>query len=294
MQKLEYKDLLEAGVHFGHLRKKWNPKMQPYIFMERKGIHIIDLNRTLEALDETANALKQIAKSGKKILFVATKKQAKEIVAEAANKVNMPYVTERWLGGMLTNFATIRKSIKKMQSIEKMITDGTAENITKKERLQLSREKAKLEKVLGGIANMSRIPAAIYMVDINHENIALAEAQRLNIQTFGMVDTNSDPTKVDFAVPANDDATKSIAIITNYLTEAIIEGLNERKKDKDDAEGEEDETNNNVEFADVADEDDSRRSRDKKTDGGSGKPGQRRRTTSGSSNRPRTGGGPKK
>ena len=294
MQKLEYKDLLEAGVHFGHLRKKWNPKMQPYIFMERKGIHIIDLNRTLEALDETANALKQIAKSGKKILFVATKKQAKEIVAEAANKVNMPYVTERWLGGMLTNFATIRKSIKKMQSIEKMITDGTAENITKKERLQLSREKAKLEKVLGGIANMSRIPAAIYMVDINHENIALAEAQRLNIQTFGMVDTNSDPTKVDFAVPANDDATKSIAIITNYLTEAIIEGLNERKKDKDDAEGEEDETNNNVEFADVADEDDSRRSRDKKTDGRSGKPGQRRRTTSGSSNRPRTGGGPKK
>ena len=294
MQKLEYKDLLEAGVHFGHLRKKWNPKMQPYIFMERKGIHIIDLNRTLEALDETANALKQIAKSGKKILFVATKKQAKEIVAEAANKVNMPYVTERWLGGMLTNFATIRKSIKKMQSIEKMITDGTAENITKKERLQLSREKAKLEKVLGGIANMSRIPAAIYMVDINHENIALAEAQRLNIQTFGMVDTNSDPTKVDFAVPANDDATKSIAIITNYLTEAIIEGLNERKKDKDDAEGEEDETNNNVEFADVADEDDSRRSRDKKTDGGSGKPGQRRRTTSGSSNRPRTGGAPKK
>jgi len=294
MQKLEYKDLLEAGVHFGHLRKKWNPKMQPYIFMERKGIHIIDLNRTLEALDETANALKQIAKSGKKILFVATKKQAKEIVAEAANKVNMPYVTERWLGGMLTNFATIRKSIKKMQSIEKMITDGTAENITKKERLQLSREKAKLEKVLGGIANMSRIPAAIYMVDINHENIALAEAQRLNIQTFGMVDTNSDPTKVDFAVPANDDATKSIAIITNYLTEAIIEGLNERKKDKDDAEGEEDETNNNVEFADVADEDDSRRSRDKKTDGGSGKPGQRRRTTSGSGNRPRTGGGPKK
>jgi len=294
MQKLEYKDLLEAGVHFGHLRKKWNPKMQPYIFMERKGIHIIDLNRTLEALDETANALKQIAKSGKKILFVATKKQAKEIVAEAANKVNMPYVTERWLGGMLTNFATIRKSIKKMQSIEKMITDGTAENITKKERLQLSREKAKLEKVLGGIANMSRIPAAIYMVDINHENIALAEAQRLNIQTFGMVDTNSDPTKVDFAVPANDDATKSIAIITNYLTEAIIEGLNERKKDKDDAEGEEDETNNNVEFADVADEDDSRRSRDKKTDGGSGKPGQRRRTTSGSGNRPRTGGAPKK
>ena len=289
MQKLEYKDLLEAGVHFGHLRKKWNPKMQPYIFMERKGIHIIDLNRTLESLEETAHALKQIAKSGKKILFVATKKQAKEIVAEAAARVNMPFVTERWLGGMLTNFSTIRKSIKKMQSIEKMISDGTAENITKKERLQLSREKAKLEKVLGGISNMSRLPAAIYLVDISHENIALAEAQRLNIQTFGMVDTNSDPTKVDFAVPANDDATKSIAIITNYLTEAIIEGLNERKKDKDDEGGEEEDNGNQREFADVMDEEDSRRTKEKKVE--PAKPGARKRTTG---TRPRTGGPGKK
>lgn len=289
MQKLEYKDLLEAGVHFGHLRKKWNPKMQPYIFMERKGIHIIDLNRTLEALEETANALKQIAKSGKKILFVATKKQAKEIVAEAAARVNMPFVTERWLGGMLTNFSTIRKSIKKMQSIEKMIADGTAENITKKERLQLSREKAKLEKVLGGISNMVRLPAAIYLVDISHENIALAEAQRLNIQTFGMVDTNSDPTKVDFAVPANDDATKSIAIITNYLTEAIIEGLNERKKDKDDEEAEEEAASNAREFAEVGDDEGGTPvSKEKKTE--PGKPGARRRTTG---TRPRTGGGKK-
>jgi small subunit ribosomal protein S2 len=235
MGKLTYQDLLEAGVHFGHLRKKWNPKMMPYIFMERKGIHIIDLNKTLECLEETAGAIKAMARAGKKILFVATKKQAKTIVEEAANRVNMPYVTERWLGGMLTNFATIRKSIKKMQSIERMMNDGTFENITKKERLQLTREKAKLEKVLGGIANMSRLPAAIYIVDIGNEHIALAEARRLNIPTIAMVDTNCDPTQVDYAIPANDDATKSIAIITNYLTDAIIEGLEERKRDKDEA-----------------------------------------------------------
>ncbi len=235
MGKLTYQDLLEAGVHFGHLRKKWNPKMMPYIFMERKGIHIIDLNKTLESLEETAGALKAMARAGKKILFVATKKQAKSIVEEAANRVNMPFVTERWLGGMLTNFATIRKSIKKMQSIERMMNDGTFENITKKERLQLTREKAKLEKVLGGIANMSRLPAAIYIVDIGNEHIALAEAKRLNIPTLAMVDTNCDPTQVDYAIPANDDATKSIAIITNYLTEAIIEGLEDRKRDKDEA-----------------------------------------------------------
>ncbi len=233
MEKLTHTDLLDAGVHFGHLRKKWNPKMLPYIFMEKKGIHLIDLNKTIEATEAAAAALRSIARSGKKILFVATKKQAKSIVVDAATRVNMPFVTERWLGGMLTNFSTIRKSIKKMQSIEKMMNDGTFENITKKERLQLERERAKLEKVLGGIAQLGRLPAAIYMVDITHEHIALAEAKRLNIPTFGMVDTNSDPTTVDFAIPANDDATKSISIITNYLTNAMVEGLGERKKDKD-------------------------------------------------------------
>ena len=243
MNKLEYKDLLEAGVHFGHLKKKWNPRMLPYIFMERKGIHIIDLNKTLENLDEAAAAMKQMARSGKKILFVATKKQAKEIVSEAAQKAGMPFVTERWLGGMLTNFSTIRKSIKKMQSIEKMLTDGTAVNITKKERLRLSREKAKMEKVLGGIASLNRIPAAIFLVDIMHEHIALLEAKKLGIQTIGMVDTNSDPTQVDFAIPANDDATKSIAIITSYITDSLVEGINERQKEKDSMEAsEEDET----------------------------------------------------
>ena len=225
--------LLEAGVHFGHLKKKWNPKMLPYIFAEKKGIHIIDLNKTVEGLQEAAAALKAIARSGKKIMFVATKKQAKEIVQESAKRVNMPFVTERWLGGMLTNFNTVRKSVKKMQSIEKMLGDGSAENLNKKERLTLTREKEKMEKVLGGIANISRIPSALFMVDIGHEHIALAEAKRLNISTFGMVDTNSDPNKVDFAIPANDDATKSIAIIVNYITAAIAEGLEERMSNKD-------------------------------------------------------------
>ena len=225
--------LLDAGVHFGHLKKKWNPKMLPFIFAEKKGIHIIDLNKTVEGLQESAAALKQIAKSGKKIMFVATKKQAKEIVTECAQRLNMPYVTERWLGGMLTNFNTVRKSVKKMQSIEKMLNDGTLESITKKERLTLTRDKDKMEKVLGGIANMSRIPAALFLVDIGHEHIALAEARRLGITTLGMVDTNCDPNKVDFAVPANDDATKSIAIIVNYLTAAIAEGLAERQAAKD-------------------------------------------------------------
>ncbi len=225
--------LLEAGVHFGHLKKKWNPKMLPYIFAEKKGIHIIDLNKTVEHLQETAAAMKQIAKSGKKIMFVATKKQAKEIVSECAKKVNMPYATERWLGGMLTNFNTVRKSVKKMQSIEKMLNDGSAESLTKKERLTLSRDKDKMEKVLGGIAQMGRLPAALFLVDIGVEHIALAEAKRLGIVTFGMVDTNCDPNKVDFAVPANDDATKSIAIITNYITAAIAEGLAERQANKE-------------------------------------------------------------
>jgi len=226
--------LLEAGVHFGHLKKKWNPKMLPYIFAEKKGIHIIDLNKTVEGLQEAAAAMKAIARSGKKIMFVATKKQAKEIVQESAKKVNMPFVTERWLGGMLTNFNTVRKSVKKMQSIEKMLGDGSAENLNKKERLTLSRERDKMEKVLGGIAQISRVPAALFMVDIGHEHIALAEARRLGISTFGMVDTNCDPNKVDFAIPANDDATKSIAIVVNYITAAIIEGLQERQADKED------------------------------------------------------------
>ncbi len=225
--------LLEAGVHFGHLKKKWNPKMLPYIFAEKKGIHIIDLNKTVECLQETAAAMKAIARSGKKILFVGTKKQAKDIVNESAKKVNMPYVTERWLGGMLTNFNTVRKSVKKMQSIEKMLTDGSFDSITKKERLTLSRDKDKMEKVLGGIAQLGRVPAALFIVDIGHEHIALAEAKRLGISTFGVVDTNCDPNKVDFAIPANDDATKSIAIIVNYITAAIAEGLAERQAAKD-------------------------------------------------------------
>jgi len=232
--------LLDAGVHFGHLKKKWNPKMLPYIFAEKKGIHIIDLNKTVEGLQEATAAMKQIAKSGKKIMFVATKKQAKEIVSECAKKINMPYATERWLGGMLTNFNTVRKSVKKMQSIEKMLADGSAESLTKKERLTLSRDKDKMEKVLGGIAQLSRLPAALFLVDIGHEHIALAEAKRLGIQTFGMVDTNCDPNKVDFAIPANDDATKSIAIITNYIVAAIAEGLEERQSAKDEDVVEED------------------------------------------------------
>src|SRR3954465_4317313 len=225
--------LLEAGVHFGHLKKKWNPKMLPYIFAEKKGIHIIDLNKTTEAMQETAAALKQIARSGKKILFVGTKKQAKDIVTECAQRVNMPFVTERWLGGMLTNFNTVRKSVKKMQSIEKMLGDGSFDSITKKERLTLSRDRDKMEKVLGGIAQLGRVPAALFIVDIGHEHIALAEAKRLGITTFGVVDTNCDPNRVDYAIPSNDDATKSIAIITNYITAAIAEGLAERQAAKD-------------------------------------------------------------
>ncbi|NML20216.1 30S ribosomal protein S2 [Pseudoflavitalea sp. G-6-1-2] len=225
--------LLDAGVHFGHLRKKWNPKMLPYIFAEKKGIHIIDLNKTTEHLTEAAAALKQIARSGKKIMFVGTKKQAKEIVTECARRVNMPYVTERWLGGMLTNFNTVRKSVKKMQSIDKMLGDGSAESLTKKEKLTLGRDRDKMDKVLGGIAQLGRVPTALFIIDIGHEHIALAEAKRLGITTFGMVDTNCDPNKVDFAIPSNDDATKSIAIITQYITAAIAEGLAERQAAKD-------------------------------------------------------------
>ncbi len=237
MEKPSYKELLDAGVHFGHLRKKWNPKMSPFIFTERKGIHIIDLNRTLDSMERAANAMRQIAKSGRKVLFVATKKQARDIVSSAARSVEMPYVTERWLGGMMTNFATIRRSIKKMNNIDRMLADGTLSGVTKKERLTLTRERNKLEKVLGGIANLTRLPAAIFVVDIQHENIAVAEAHRLGIRTFGIVDTNSNPHDVDFAIPGNDDASKSIAIITNYMVEAIRQGLEERKQAKPEKEG---------------------------------------------------------
>lgn len=233
MSKVSHQELLEAGVHFGHLRRKWNPKMLPYIFAERKGVHVIDLNKTVDMLEEAAAAAKSIAKSGKKVLFVATKKQAKEVVKEAATRVNMPFVTDRWLGGMLTNFATIRKSVKKMQGIDKMLLDGTLESVTKKEKLVLTREKQKMERVLGGIANLNRVPAAVFLVDIGHEHIALKEAQRLNINTFGIVDTNCDPSKVDFAIPGNDDASKSISILCNYIADAIAEGLAERADSKE-------------------------------------------------------------
>lgn len=232
MAKPTYKELLDAGVHFGHLKKKWNPKMAPYIFMERKGIHVIDLNRTLDSMDRAANALKQVARSGKKVLFVATKKQARNIVKNAAESVNMPHVTDRWLGGMMTNFATIRRSVKKKQSIERMLADTSLSSITKKERLTLSRERDKLDKVLGGIENMTRIPSAVFIVDIAHEHLAVAEAHRLGVKTFGIVDTNSDPNMVDYAIPGNDDASKSVEIITNYVAEAIREGLEERKANK--------------------------------------------------------------
>ena len=228
MAKPTYKEMLSAGVHFGHMKKKWNPKMQNYIFMEHKGIHLIDLNRTGECIESAANAARQIAKSGRKILFVATKKQAREIVATAAKEVNMPYVTERWLGGMMTNFSTIKKSIKKMNTIDKMLADGSLTSVTKKERLTLTRERNKLEKVLGGIATINRLPAALFIVDIHHEHIALSEAKKLGLRTLGMVDTNSDPTQIDFPIPSNDDAAKSIKLITNYMVEAIKDGLNAR------------------------------------------------------------------
>ena len=264
--------LLEAGVHFGHLKKKWNPKMLPYIFAEKKGIHIIDLNKTVDYLQESAAAIKQIAKSGKKIMFVATKKQAKEIVTECAKRVNMPYATERWLGGMLTNFNTVRKSVKKMQSIEKMLNDGSAESLTKKERLTLTRDKDKMEKVLGGIAQLGRLPAALFLVDIGHEHIALAEAKRLGITTFGMVDTNCDPNKVDFAIPANDDATKSIAIITNYIIAAIAEGLTERQASKDEEESDESGNENEAKAKRLEAEAQSEAGRGGRRGGGAGAP----------------------
>jgi small subunit ribosomal protein S2 len=234
MARTTYQDLLDAGVHFGHLTRKWDPKMAQYIFMERNGIHIIDLNKTLTKVEEAAAAIKQIVKSGRKVLFVATKKQAKDIVADYAKSVNMPFVTERWLGGMLTNFATVRKSIKKMSNIDKLTKDGTYSNLSKKERLMIQRERIKLEALLGGIADLNRLPAALFLIDVKKEHIAVSEALKLNIPTFAMVDTNSDPSNIDFPIPANDDATKSISLVTGIIIKAIQEGLDERKREKDD------------------------------------------------------------
>jgi len=233
MPRTNFKELLDAGVHFGHLKRKWNPAMAPYIFMERNGIHIIDLEKTAVKIEEAASAMKHIARSGKKVLFVATKKQAKEIVAEKVKAVNMPYVTERWPGGMLTNFPTIRKAVKKMSSIDKMATDGTFSNLSKRERLQVTRQRAKLEKTLGSIIDLTRLPSALFIVDVSKEHIAVREAKRLGIPVFAMVDTNSDPSDVEFVIPANDDASKSISLIIGILCQAIEEGLNDRKNEKD-------------------------------------------------------------
>jgi small subunit ribosomal protein S2 len=246
MVKLEFDQLLEAGAHFGHLKRKWNPAMAPYIFMERNGIHIIDLHKTIAKTEEAAAALKQIAKSGKKILFVATKKQAKDIVSEKAKSINMPYVVERWPGGMLTNFPTIRKAVKKMSNIDKMIKDGTFDTLSKREKLQITRQRAKLEKMLGSIQDLTRLPAALFVVDVMKEHIAVKEANRLGIPVFAIVDTNSDPTNVDFVIPANDDSTKAIELIVGYICEAIKEGLEERKAERADAAAAEEQEDENV------------------------------------------------
>lgn len=259
MARVSFDQLLDAGVHFGHLRRKWNPNMAPYIFMERNGIHIIDLHKTVAKLEEAAAAMKQIAKSGKKILFVATKKQAKEIVAEHVKRVNMPYVVERWPGGMLTNFATIRKAVKKMASIDKLMENENFLTMSKRERLQISRERAKLEKNLGSIADLNRLPSAVFIVDILKEHIAVAESRRLNIPTFAIVDTNSNPLQVDFPIPANDDASKSISLILSVMVDAIEEGLNERKFEKDhkgfdDANEEGGDFDTNPKYADLDDD----------------------------------------
>jgi small subunit ribosomal protein S2 len=232
MPRTSVEELLKAGVHFGHLKRKWDPQMAPYIFMEKNGIHIIDLNKTLVKLDEASAMMKQMAKSGKKILFVGTKKQAKDIIAEKAARVNMPFVTERWPGGMLTNFVTIRKSVKKMSTLDNLLKDSNANALNKKERLVISRQRAKLEKDFGSIADLNRLPAALFIVDIKREHIAVAEAKRLNIPTFGIVDTNSNPNEVDFPIPANDDAAEAVALIMDVVCGAIAEGLKERKEDK--------------------------------------------------------------
>ncbi|MCK9162999.1 MAG: 30S ribosomal protein S2 [Bacteroidales bacterium] len=254
---LDFNEMLESSVHFGHMKRKWNPKMAPYIFMEKNGIHIIDLHKTAEKADEAATAIKQIAKSGKKILFVATKKQAKEVISELVTTVNMPFVTERWPGGMLTNFVTIRKAVKKMNILDKLINDKDTSKISKRERLQLSREKAKLEKNLGSISDLTRLPSAIFVIDINKEHIAVAEARRLNIPIFALVDTNVNPDLIDFPIPANDDASKSIALIVKYMCQAIEDGLNERKMDKDarDAAEEAEEINEKALATELLDED---------------------------------------
>lgn len=249
MSNTKFNDLLEAGAHFGHLKRKWNPAMAPYIYAEKNGIHIIDLNKTVAKIDEAAAALKQIARSGKKVLFVATKKQAKHIVADKVKAINMPYVTERWPGGMLTNFATIRKAVRKMSQIDKMSTDGTFDNISKKEKLQISRERAKLETNLGSIADLTRLPSALFIVDIAKEHIAVAEAKKLNIPTFAIVDTNSNPNFVDYAIPANDDASSSVSYIIDLMCKSITEGLSERKVDKEANLAEEKEGRNSKEEA---------------------------------------------
>ena len=277
MINVTQEELLNAGVHFGHLKRKWNPKMAPYIFMERNGIHIIDLNKTHAKMEEAAAAVKQIAKSGKKILFVATKKQAKEIVASAAKSVNMPYITERWPGGMLTNFATQRKSVKKMTSLDKMLTDGTAAHLSKKERLMMARQKTKMEKLIGSISDLNRLPAALFIVDTVKEHIAVNEAINLGIPTIAINDTNSDPSLIDFPIPANDDASKSVELIMSIMVKAVEEGLAERKVDKEqererDAANEEEAEDTKV--AAVTDEEGEAPSsgRGPKSPGGSGRP----------------------
>jgi small subunit ribosomal protein S2 len=256
MPRTNFQDLLDAGVHFGHLKRKWNPNMAPYIFMEKNGIHIIDLQKTIVKIDEAALAIKQIAKSGRKILFVATKKQAKDIVAELVGGVNMPYVTERWPGGMLTNFPTIRKAVKKMISIDKMTKDSSWDVLSKREKLQITRQRAKLEKMLGSISDLTRLPAALFIVDVLKEKIAVREAQRLGIPVFAMVDTNSEPEGIDFVIPANDDASQSISLIVKEITDAIREGLSERKVERE-KEGDDKETRVKTKKAKVADDDDS-------------------------------------
>lgn len=280
MPRTDFNQLLEAGVHFGHLKRKWNPKMAPYIFMEKNGIHIIDLQKTEAKLDEACAAIKQIAKSGRKVLFVATKKQARSIVSDQVQRVGMPYVTERWPGGMLTNFATIRKAVKKMANIDRLMNDKQFEAISKRERLQIRREKEKLEKNLGSIADLSRLPSAVFVVDINKEHIAVAEARRLNIPVFAMVDTNVNPDLVDFIIPANDDASKSIALIVEQMVNAIEEGLTERKLDKDQQKDEDDAAEGEERLSvEGMDEEDNEGGSEKKRKraGGEGEEGQRER-----------------
>jgi len=262
MAQIQYKELLDAGVHFGHLTRKWDPRMAPYIFMEKNGIHIIDLNKTLASLDQASAAMRQIIRSGRKVMFVATKKQAQEVVASEAQRLKMPFVTERWLGGMLTNFATVRKSLKKLSSIEKLMKEDTFNNMAKRERLMVSRERDKLQRVLGGIADLTRLPAALFVIDVKREHIAIAEAKKLGIPVFAMVDTNSNPDEVDFPIPANDDAYKSISIITLAIGKVIEEALMERKKDKDDQRLQEEEdskraADSRTRRAEVADDEES-------------------------------------